>query len=131
MENSPAALDTTAAPDHGRVPRKRVSMRKTREILRLRHELKLSQRQIAAAVNLSQPAVLSCLKRFELSGLNWPLSGEVTDEALDGALYKQKPRPRVIRRQPDFAGIDEELRTHRHTTLRLLWEEYRINEPKG
>ena len=57
MENSPAALDTTAAPDHGRVPRKRVSMRKTREILRLRHELKLSQRQIADALFLSAKTI--------------------------------------------------------------------------
>jgi transposase len=131
VENSSAALDTTAAPDHGRVPRKRVSMRKTREILRLRHERKLSQRQIAAAVNLSQTAVLSCLKRFESSGLKWPLNEETTEEALDAALYKQKPRPRAERRQPDFGLIDEELRTHRHTTRRLLWEEYRQSEPKG
>ena len=68
-------------------------------------------------MNPSQTAVLSCLKRFESSGLNWPLNEKTTDEILDAALYKQKPRPRIARRQPDFASVDEELRTHRHTTF--------------
>lgn len=106
-------------------------MRKTREILRLRHELKLSQRQVAAAVNLSQTAVLSCLKRFESSGLAWPLPDGTTDEMLDAALYRQKARKPVERAQPDFAAVDEQLRSHRDTTLRLLWEEYRQAEPDG
>lgn len=96
MENSSAALDIHAAPDHGGVPRKRVSMRKTREILRLRHELKLSQRQIAAAANLSQTAVLSCLKRFELPD-------GTTDDALDAALYRQNAR------SPTFVGVELEV----------------------
>ena len=82
-------------------------------------------------MNLSQTAVLSCLKRFETSGLSWPLAETTRDETLDAALYRQKPGKSPERQQPDFNTIDEELRTHRHTTLRLLWEEYRDSDPKG
>ena len=37
-------------------------MRKTREILRLHYELKLSQRQIAQSVEAGQSAISDCLK---------------------------------------------------------------------
>ena len=107
-------------------------MRKIKEILRLRNELNLTERQIAAAVSLSQSAINGCLKRFKDSGLSWSEAAQQPEAELEAALYRHTARkPARKRRQPDFAAIDEELRTHRHTTLRLLWEEYRETEPKG
>jgi transposase len=112
-----------------------MSMRKTKEILRLYHEVNLSQRRIAACVNLSQTAILGCLKRFKASGLNWSTAAEMPEQDLEKALYKtqlaKKEPERLRRHQPDFAVIDHELRTHANTTLMLLWEEYRQSEPKG
>ena len=35
------------------------------------------------------------------------------------------------RTAPDFAAIHEQLRTHKHLTLQLLWEEYRQGNPDG
>src|ERR1017187_8161076 len=32
---------------------------------------------------------------------------------------------------PDFAAFHEQLRTHKHLTLQLLWEEYRQTQPEG
>ena len=45
------------------MPRKRKSMRKTKEILRLHFEQRLGQRQIARAANVSQSTVHEYLVR--------------------------------------------------------------------
>jgi hypothetical protein len=53
--------------DSGRgetVPGKRMSMRKTREVLRLYFELRLRQRQIARSANVSQSTVHEYVERF-------------------------------------------------------------------
>jgi len=49
------------------VPRKRVSMRKIHDVLRLHFDLKLPQRQIARSIQLSQSTVNEYLRRFEES----------------------------------------------------------------
>ena len=49
--------------------RKPLSMRKTREILRLKHELGLSNRQIAASLHLSHVCVANYLERASQAGL--------------------------------------------------------------
>ena len=46
------------------MPEKRVSMRKTREVLRLYFDLKLGQRQIARSANVSQSTAHDYLERF-------------------------------------------------------------------
>jgi len=55
------------------VPGKRVSMRKTHEVLRLYFEVKLGQRQIGRAAGLSQSTVHEYLERFHAAGISWPL----------------------------------------------------------
>jgi hypothetical protein len=50
------------------VPGKRVSMRKTREVLRLYFELKLGQRQITCSANVSQSTVHDYVTRFTAAG---------------------------------------------------------------
>ena len=61
MERGVATLDIkiagTVTPRGETVPGKRMSMRKTREVLRLYFELKLRQRQIARSANVSQSTV--------------------------------------------------------------------------
>lgn len=109
-------------------------MRKTREILRLHYELKLSQRQIAQSVEAGQSTISDCLKRFRDSSLGWPLPSEVGEAELEAALFQYAPRPRKIDKQedlPDFDRLHEELQGHRNMTLQLLWEEYRVTHPDG
>ena len=60
------------------MPRKRVSMRKTREVLRLYFDLKLAQRQVARSANISQSTVHEYLERFTAARLNWPLPAEMS-----------------------------------------------------
>jgi len=65
--------------------RKAVSMRKAREILRLRHEAGLSVRQIAGSLRVSHGTVVNYLRRAEASGLGWPLAAEVGEPRAGGA----------------------------------------------
>ena len=117
------------------MPRKRVSMRKTREVLRLYFDLKLGQRQVARSTNISQSTVHDYLERFTAARLNWPLPAEMTEAELEAALFPADPgkdrEPTTERPLPDFAYIHEELQRHKHTTRQLLWEEYRAAQPDG
>ena len=115
------------------MPTERLSMRKLRELLRLRFELGLSQDQIARSCSISQASVSNCLKRARAAGLSWPLAEGWDEARLEEALYGHPlGRPAKTQRPaPDFARIHQELQSNRHLTLLLLWEEYRQNHPDG
>jgi transposase len=108
-------------------------MRKLSELLRLRFELKLSQRQIARSCSIATGTVCEYLKRAKGAGVTWPLPEGWDEARLEEALFGPSAR-RVYeshRSVPDFALLHEELQTHRHLTLQLWWEEYRQNHPDG
>ena len=73
-----AALDNTTAAmpasQKGRqvLPTKRLSMRRIKEVLRLRFEAGLGHRQIARSCSLGVGTVHDYLKRAEAAGLKWP-----------------------------------------------------------
>jgi transposase len=115
------------------VPGKRVSMRKTREVLRLYFELKLGQRQIARSASVSQSTVHEYVERFRAAGLIWPLPAEMSEVELEQRLFPRvsstaKPGSKT---PLDFAHIHGELQRHKHATLQLLWEEYSAANPDG
>ena len=56
----------------------RLSMRKTREILRLHHRAALSNRAIARSLKLSASTVSECLARARAAAVRWPLPGTMT-----------------------------------------------------
>ena len=56
------------------MPQERLSMRKIREVLRLRWEQGLSHRQIVASCRLGQGTVAEYLRRASAAGLTWPLT---------------------------------------------------------
>ena len=60
---------------------KEVSMNKLKIILRLHHESKLSQHQIAKSLSLSVGVVNKYLQRAKAAKLSWPLPTELEDEA--------------------------------------------------
>src|SRR6185437_13538701 len=105
------------------MPAKRSAMRKIREVLRLKFEAQLSQRQMAAATGLSKAAVANFLERALQKGLVWPLPEGLDDEQLERLLFKLTAA-RSGYSAPDFAYIHQELK-RRGVTLQLLWEEYR------
>jgi transposase len=108
-------------------------MRKLHEVLRLRFELKLSQRQIARSCSIGQATVYDYLRRAQAAGVIWPLPEDWDDARLEEALFGPSPR-RIYeshRSIPDFALLHQELQSHRNLTLQLLWEEYRQNQTDG
>jgi transposase len=111
---------------------KALSMRKTREVLRL-SALGLKQHQIARSCSIVQSTVHKYLKLAEAAHLSWPLPEDLSDERLDEVLFGQRPAPPSRRQhpEPDFAAIHKELASHRDLTLELLWEEYKKGQANG
>ena len=109
----------------------RLSMRKTREILRLKWGLGRSHRDVAASLGVSVGVVGSTLKRAREAGVDWATAQVVTDEELERRLYAPaggaaaEPRP-----VPDCARIDLERRKP-GVTLELLHLEYLEQHPNG
>jgi transposase len=113
------------------MPGERLSMRKIRELLRLRLSSGLSQRAVGESVGLSQGAVCHYLNRAQRAGLSWPLPDGLDDQALEALLFPPPPDiPPDRRPKPDLAWVHRELRRP-NVTLALLWEEYRAAAPDG
>jgi len=106
-------------------------MRKIREVLRLKFELDLSERQISKSAQISRSTIGDYLRRFAVSGLSWPLPIGLTDADIDVRLFPPKPSiPDAQRPTPDWALVNQELR-RKGVTLFLLWQEYKTGQPEG
>src|SRR5579884_1884314 len=103
----------------------RHSMRKIREILRLKYELGLGQRAIASSCAVAKTSVCEYLKRAEAAGLTWERARELTDAEVESRLFRHVGRNEPNTRAPiDFLWVHKEL--HRPgVTLQQLWLEYR------
>ena len=99
-------------------------MRRIRELLRLKHENGLSTRQLAAALGISKGAVSDYVQRLQVAGLGWPLPEGLEDTALERRLFPGQAPSKAPRAEPDWAGVDRELR-RQGVTRALLWQEYR------
>ena len=105
-------------------------MRKIREAVRMHRDLGLCQREIARALEIGQATLHDYLRRWEASGLNWPLEASISDADLEYKLFGgSKPSKPPLRPLPDFTRIQAELRANKHVSLQLLWEEYREANP--
>jgi len=74
------------------------------------------------------------LERFAATELGWPPPAECDDARLEKLLFatrRGRPAGRENRPAPVFAALHNELQKHKHLTLQLLWEEYRVQEPGG
>jgi transposase len=107
------------------MPTERVSMHKIKEVIRLK-AAGLPLRTIARATRLSLGAVAKYGKAAEQAGLSWPLSADLSDEALHRLLVGSDQPAAVSGRYvaPDCAAIHQELK-RKGVTLQLLWHEYR------
>jgi transposase len=110
-----------------------VSTRKIKEVLRLKHECGLGQRQIARSCSIGLGTVHDYLARADTAGLQWPLPEGWDDKRVEAALFGPEPvrERRPERSVPDFAALHEQRQKHKHVTLQLLWEEYREANPEG
>jgi transposase len=114
------------------MPAKRLSMRKIKEVLRLKFQLQLKNREIARSCSIPHSTVANYLRRAGAAGLAWPLPPDLDEAALGRRLFGQSGRPVAGEMPlPDFPSLHQELRRHRHLTLQLLWQEYKQAHPDG
>ena len=107
------------------MPAERTSMRLIKDVLRLKFNANLSQRQIARSLNIGLGTVSLHLKRAKEAGLSWPLPDDMDDARLERALFPNQLAPtRSGLVEPDYATIHEELK-RKGVTKQLLWEEYK------
>jgi transposase len=113
------------------MPAERLSMRKVREVLRLRHACGASVRTIAQSVGVGRTTVAEYLRRTAVIGITWPVPAEIDDAELERRLFMPAGfYPAPTRPMPDWTHVHAELR-RRGVTLLLLWEEYRAEHGDG
>lgn len=109
----------------------RLPMRTIREVLRLKLDCGLSDRQIAKSTGLARSTIGEYLRRFHESGLLWPLTAALQERDLASCLFPQPPViPRDRRPVPDWPLVQAEMR-RKSVTLTLLWQEYKAANPDG
>jgi transposase len=110
---------------------KRVSMRKVKEVLRLKWENGLSNRQIAKSCSIARATVAEYVRRAKEVGLSWPLPLGMDETELNERLFPSSPSvPSGFRPVPDWAEVHRQLK-HKGVTLFLLWQEYKETYPEG
>jgi len=112
--------------------RKRIGMKKIREVIRLKSLTEMSDRQISRALNISRPVVAKYWQGFQDSGLLFKQIEEMADSELIRLL--EKPRIEKSRNYQQlhqyFPYYVKELR-RTGVTLQLLWREYKQKHPQG
>jgi transposase len=102
----------------------RNSMRKIREVLRLKYEQGRTNRQIAASCQIGAGTVSTYLARARDSAVSWSEAGKLTDAELEARLFaKPQFRRTWSRFAIDLEWVHHELR-RTGVTLQLLWSEY-------
>ena len=113
------------------MPAKRLSMRKIKEVLRLKFELGLGHRQIARSCGINHGTVGDYIRRAEAAGVEWPLPEGVDESGLEARLFPPRATRAPDRPAPNWAAIHDELRRHKHVTVQWLWQEYKQSNPDG
>lgn len=113
------------------MPQERLTMRKIKEVLRLKWESRLSNRGVGRACKLSCSTVSEYVRRASRAGLSWPLPEGMGEEELYQKLFPEQSQAGEEQKpMPDWEQVHSELRK-RGVTLKLLWMEYRESHAGG
>ena len=111
--------------------KERLSMRKIKEILRLKYDYRLSDRKIAESCQVARSTVATYLSRAKSAGLTWPLPEDMSDADIYKRIFKKEAKePGHRRNMPPMTYIHNELKK-KGVTLQLLWYEYKQDNPDG
>jgi transposase len=116
------------------MPNRRLSVRKIKEILRLKLDCGVSEREISRSCQVSRSTVSDYLRRAAAAKLNWFEASLLTDTHLENRLFPTEHIPSSVQRPPpDCEYIYTQLRTYRkfNLTLSQLWLEYKAKHPDG
>lgn len=114
----------------------RLAMRDIKELLRLRFKVGLTQRQTAKASGFGRTTVQEYEARALAANLTEPaeiekLSPEELYRRLGFKIVGSVAVNSGAKELPDWHTIREDLSRHKHTTLMLLWTEYKEAHPDG
>ena len=110
---------------------RRLSMRKLKEVLRLKWQNACSNKQIAKSCNIARSTVREYLRRAQDAGLKWPLDPELDDTVVENLLFPVRETGNCPERQmPSMEYLFRELKS-KALTLQLLWYEYKQANPEG
>lgn len=90
------------------MPSPHTTMRKFRDVLRLRLGEGLSLRQTALSLSMALTTVAECVRRARAAGISWPV--ELDDGALERLLFDAPTPTRAAHFEPDFALVQRESR---------------------
>src|SRR5258707_11994150 len=102
---------------------KALSMRKIKEVLRLRYDLGLLQNEIARSCSIGQASVHRYLERASAAGLSWPLPEDCDDRRLNELLFPAAPAGgRPAGPGPlHLPALPPPLQNNKYVTLQLLF----------
>jgi len=116
------------------MPNRRLSMRKTKEVLRLKYDCAVSEREIARSCQVSRSTVADYIRRASAARVTWAEASMLTEGQLEARLFPTEHIPSSVGRPlPDCEHIYNDLRTYRkfNLTLSQLWLEYKEQHPDG
>jgi len=108
----------------------RLSMRKIREVLRLRWDQGLSYQLVGQSCGISKSCAETYVKRAKAAGLTWPVPEELDDEQLEEMLFKRGATLGESKATPDWKEVHQEMRDKKMTLI-LQWHEYKERHPDG
>jgi len=111
---------------------RKLSMRKIKDILKLRFITEISYRQISRAVDVPSSTVSDYCKRFEITNYEIELFLSLDEDKIYKLLFPEKQRvdKPISRPLPNFEYIHKEI-AKKGVTFELLWMEYKEQEPEG
>lgn len=109
----------------------RLSVRKIKEVLRLKWACGLPNRAVAASCRISSSSVSEYVARAKAAGLSWPLPDDLDEATLMAKLFPEPQRPAdEAIPMPDWSAVHKEMQG-KGVTRQLLWQEYRAAKPDG
>ncbi len=89
------------------MPTERIAMRRAREMLRLSRDAGLATREVARRAGVAPSTLREMFRRFETSGLTWPLPLDLADAELEARLLRRsRDQAGPSRRaEPDWAAL--------------------------
>ena len=111
---------------------RRISMKKIKDILKLRYIVELSFPKIAIATNTPKSTASDYCKRFEITKYTIEEFLEIDEDKIYQLLFPERKETskKLLRPMPDMNYIAKEL-SKRGVTFTLLWQEYKEQHPNG
>jgi transposase len=110
----------------------RLSMKKIKEILKLRFITEISLRQISRAVNVPNSTVSDYCKRFKMTNYTIDELLKYDEDKIYQILFPEKKPSKKCKDRPvpDVQYIHKEI-AKKGVTYELLWMEYKEQNPDG